>query len=292
MDTGFRIPVERHTPTGRYAPSPTGDLHLGNLRTALLAWQHCRDMGGIFILRIEDTDTPRNVAGSESRILKDLEWLGIDWDEGPDKGGPAAPYRQSERSSFYEEAMHRLAAGGLVYPCRCSRKDLQNAPSAPHGNEGPVYPGHCRPEEPRPLQYDPSKDCSWRYRVDLSPDTSFFDELHGEQRADLRKECGDFVVRRRDGLWAYQLACAVDDGLMGITHVLRGEDLLTSTFRQVSLLQVLGFTIPLYRHVPLVLDPSGQRLSKRDGSESLRKLRQAGLSPEDARKQLLGEHST
>lgn len=179
-----------------------------------------------------------------------------------------------------------------MYPCRCSRKDLRNAPSAPHGNEGAAYPGYCRPEEPRPLPYDPLSDCSWRYRVDLSPDASFFDELHGEQHADLRKECGDFVVRRRDGLWAYQLACALDDGLMGITHVVRGEDLLSSTFRQVSLLQALGFTIPLYRHVSLVLDATGQRLSKRDGSESLRKLREAGLSPEDVRIQLLKENST
>jgi len=272
---------------GRYAPSPTGDLHLGNLRTALLAWQQAREADGIFILRVEDIDTPRNVPGSEQRIIEDLRWLEIEWDEGPDFGGPAAPYRQSDRDHYYTLAMHELAAAGLVYPCRCSRKDLQSAPSAPQGPEGPIYPGTCRPPEVAPVVFDLTGNCSWRFRVDVAPEVSCKDNSMGPQHVDLSATHGDFVVRRRDGLWAYQLACAVDDGLMGVTDVVRGADLLTSTPRQIALLQALKLPVPTYVHVPLMLDQNGQKMSKRDGSISLRSLLGRGFSPVVARQHLL-----
>jgi glutamyl-tRNA synthetase len=278
-------PTPRNRPVGRYAPSPTGDLHLGNLRTALLAWQQIRNLGGIFILRIEDLDTPRNVPGAEQRIIADLRWLGLDWGEGPDVGGPAAPYRQSERSLIYETALEKLSALGLTYYCTCSRKDLQEA-SAPHGPEGPVYPGTCRDRKLRCEDLPPG-GAAIRFRTGRAPLVSFTDEILGTQTFDLAQLCGDFVIRRRDGLWAYQLACAVDDALMGITHVLRGEDLLSSTPRQLAVIRALNLPEPAYSHVPLVLDASGRRMSKRDGSQSLQSLRSSGLSLDEARRRIL-----
>lgn len=267
---------------GRYAPSPTGDLHLGNLRTALGAWRECRAKSGTFILRIEDIDIPRTVAGSERRIVEDLKWLGIDWEEGPDAGGPAAPYRQSERSEIYRAALEHLQDIGLVYPCRCSRKDLRSAASAPHGPEGPegpIYPGKCRPENGNaPL---PGEEVAWRFRVDRDPIIEFADLELAARRMNLEAESGDFVVLRRDGLWAYQLACAVDDGLMGVTHVVRGADLVTSTFRQIAILRALQLPVLQYRHLPLVLDVAGNRMSKRDGSDGIRGLEAKGLARQE-----------
>lgn len=301
-----RTPIPRDRPVGRYAPSPTGDLHLGNLRTALLAWRQIRDLGGVFILRIEDIDAPRTVAGGEERLIDDLRWLGLDWDEGPDVGGPAGPYRQSERGGIYQAALAQLERAGLTYLCTCSRKDLQRyaatvhtgatlAPaahhetseaSAPHGNEGPAYPGVCRDADPA-LQRACPLGASVRFRIDAAPLIEFTDEIAGPQRFDLRALSGDFVIRRRDGLWAYQLACAVDDALMGVTHVLRGQDLITSAPRQIALIRALGLREPRYAHVPLVLDAAGRRMCKRDGSCSLRQLREAGLTPEAARAAIL-----
>lgn len=277
-------PFPRACPVGRYAPSPTGDLHLGNLRTALEAWRDARARGGLFLLRIEDLDTPRTVPGSEARLIEDLRWLGIDWDEGPDLpggGGPAGPYRQSERLDLYRAALVRLADAGLVYGCTCSRKDLREA-SAPHGPEGPIYPGTCRD---RGIDLD--ADCALRFRVDRAPLVEFTDLELGPQRFHLEEMSGDFIVRRRDGLFAYQLACALDDALMGITHVVRGADLLASTPRQIALLKALSLPVPLYRHIPLVADAEGRRMSKRDGSQSVRSLREAGMSPEEARALIL-----
>ncbi|MGI8906480.1 MAG: tRNA glutamyl-Q(34) synthetase GluQRS [Candidatus Sumerlaeaceae bacterium] len=275
----LRFRPARTQPVGRYAPSPTGELHLGNLRTALAAWRDCRASGSLFILRIEDIDTPRKVAGSELRILEDLRWLGIDWDEGPDVGGPAAPYRQSERSHLYSAAFDYLREHELIYPCRCSRKDLRSAPSAPHESEGAIYPGTCRPENGNPPAA--GDEVAWRFRVRPDPLLEFADVEPGSQRTRPETEMGDFVVLRRDGLWAYQLACAVDDGLMGITRVVRGADLIGSTPRQIALLRALNLPVPEYRHLPLMLDGSGQRMSKRDGSLGLSKLREQGLSPGD-----------
>lgn len=301
-------PIPRDRPVGRYAPSPTGDLHLGNLRTALLAWRQIRDLGGIFILRIEDVDAPRTVAGSEERMIDDLRWLGLDWDEGPDIGGPAGPYRQSERSTIYQAALDQLDRAGLTYLCTCSRKDLQRfierdatsppgtsseptEASAPHGNEGPAYPGRCREADPDRQRAHPL-GAAIRFRVDAAPRIEFNDEVAGFQYYDLTTLSGDFVIRRRDGLWAYQLACAVDDALMGVTHVLRGEDLITSTPRQIAIIRALGLPEPRYAHVPLVLDERGQRMCKRDGSCSLRTMREAGVPPEAARAAILGARIT
>ena len=282
---GLLTPLVRAGGVGRYAPSPTGDLHLGNLSTALAAWEDCRTRNATFIMRIEDVDSPRNVAGAEQRILDDLRWLGIDWDEGPDVGGPAGPYRQSERDRIYLAALEALIAADLVYPCTCSRRDLQGDAAAPHGPEGPVYPGTCsarRIEQGAPLP----AGASLRFRVDRDPIIRIDDEAMGAHDFDLRALCGDFVIRRRDGLWAYQFVCAVDDALMGITRVVRGADLLTSAPRQVALMRALGWAPPRYRHVPLLLDEQGNRMSKRDGSQTMALWREQGVTPHQARQRL------
>lgn len=276
-------PLRRDRPVGRYAPSPTGELHLGNLRTALVAWRECRRLGGIFILRIEDIDGPRTVAGAEERLIDDMRWLGIDWDEGPDVGGPAGPYRQSERGDLYAAALARLSEADQTYLCTCSRKDLREA-SAPHDNgaDGPVYPGTCRERDAADQARHPA-GAATRLRLEDGEQVAFTDRWQDEIQYDLERRCGDFVIRRRDGLWAYQLACAVDDGLMGVTHVVRGRDLLSSTPRQIAILNRLGLPVPEYGHIPLVLDGQGEKMCKRDGSCSLRSLREAGLTPSQAR---------
>ena len=281
----FLTPVSRTSAVGRYAPSPTGDLHLGNLSTACAAWEDCRARNGVFIMRIEDIDGPRNVAGSEERILDDLCWLGIDWDEGPDVGGPAGPYRQSERNDIYLAALRALIEEDLVYPCTCSRRDLQGDAAAPHGPEGPIYPGTCS-ESTMKLDGPLPTEAALRFRVDRDPLVRIEDEMMGTHEFDLRALCGDFVIRRRDGLWAYQFACAVDDALMGVTRVVRGADLLTSAPRQVALMRALGWTPPQYSHVPLVLDEEGHRMSKRDGSQTIAQWREAGVTPQQARQRL------
>lgn len=275
-------PIRRDRPVGRYAPSPTGDLHLGNIRTALVAWQSIRRQGGIFILRVEDIDRPRTVAGAEEQMLDDLRWLGIDWDEGPDVGGPAGPYRQSDRDAIYEAALAKLEAAGLTFPCTCSRKDLREA-SAPHGDEGPVHLG-CR----RPVRSE-RDGASIRFRAGLDPIVEFVDRFRGPQKFNLDELCGEFVIRRRDGLWAYQLACAVDDALMGVSEVVRGGDLLTSTPRQIAIMRAMGLPIPAYEHIELVIDGDGKRMCKRDGSRSIRSLREQGMSPESAREVIMGQ---
>ena len=261
---------------GRYAPSPTGRLHLGNLRTALVAWLQTRLQGGEFILRIEDLDKPRIRSGSTEAILADLTWLGLDWDEGPDIGGPRAPYTQSHRQSLYQAALDKLTQQHLIFPCYCSRKDIALAASAPHaGEEGAIYPGICRNE---PSENFHHRTPALRYCV---PDETFtfVDAIAGMQQQHLAHEVGDFVVRRADGLYAYQLAVVVDDILMGITDVVRGADLLSSTARQLALFQALGTARPpRYWHVPLVCDELGQRLSKRENAASLEFWRNAGMN--------------
>lgn len=285
-DSSLPPPIPRDRPVGRYAPSPTGDLHLGNLRTAIVAWESIRRQGGIFILRIEDIDRPRTVAGAEARMLDDLRWLGLDWDEGPDVGGPAGPYRQSERGDIYAAALEKLTAAGLTYPCTCSRRDMREA-SAPHGEEGERRHVCCNRD--RPLDRPLTVPAAIRLRVGRGQAIEFNDRRLGPQEFDLDRLCSDFVVRRRDGLWAYQLACAVDDGLMGITEVVRGGDLLTSTPRQIALLQALGLPLPAYEHIELVRDDTGRRMCKRDGSCSLRTLRAQGLSPRQARDLIMSQ---
>lgn len=257
---------------GRFAPSPTGALHLGLARTALLGFLHARAAGGVFVLRSEDIDTPRVVPGADDALRRDLAWLGIEWDEGPDVGGRFAPYVQSERSLLYERAIEVLREKGLAYPCSCSRRDISLA-SAPHGVSelGPVYPGTCRSGPTRPEQ-----PLSLRMRVS-SPLPTFTDALIGEVAPEAQ---GDFVLRRADGLFSYQLAVVVDDIAMNISHVLRGDDLRSSTAWQLELYRALESPPPTFIHVPLVVGPDGTRLSKRHGAASVASLREAGVSAE------------
>lgn len=259
---------------GRFAPSPTGYIHLGNVWTAFLAWLQVRQQKGTLILRIEDIDEQRSKPEYTQALLEDLAWLGLDWDEGPGKGGPYGPYIQQERYSLYEKALQELQAKHLLYPCYCSRARLQ-AIGAPHEGEHRLYDGHCygMPEEQR-RQMD--RKPSWRVHVP-HVSVSFTDGSYGPFSDYLPRACGDFVVRRADGLYAYQLAVAVDDGSMGITHVLRGRDLLSSTAQQIWLMEVLGYTPPSYTHVPMLIDASGNRLSKRQQGITVRSLRDRGV---------------
>lgn len=259
---------------GRFAPSPTGYIHLGNVWTAFLAWLQVRQQKGALILRIEDIDEQRSKPEYTQALLEDLAWLGLDWDEGPGKGGPYGPYIQQERYSLYEKALQELQAKHLLYPCYCSRARLQ-AIGAPHEGEHRLYDGHCygMPEEQRRQM---GRKPSWRVHVP-HVSVSFTDGSYGPFSAYLPRVCGDFVVRRADGLYAYQLAVAVDDGSMGITHVLRGRDLLSSTAQQIWLMEVLGYTPPSYTHVPMLIDASGNRLSKRQQGITVRSLRDRGV---------------
>ncbi len=268
---------------GRYAPSPTGALHVGNARTALLAWLQVRAQGGAFVLRIEDLDRPRTVPGAAERLCEELRWLGLDWDEGPDVGGPFGPYVQSERTASYNEALRSLQARGRLYPCFCSRQEIARAASAPHGpqDDGPRYPGTCRALAPEVAAARATAGRSPALRFQVAPGpVSFCDGVRGPLAVDVDATVGDFVVRRADGLHSYQLAVAVDDALMAITDVLRGDDLLTSAPRQVQLLHALGLATPRYAHVPLVLGPDGERLAKRNGEVQLGWLRERGVAPE------------
>lgn len=267
---------------GRYAPSPTGALHLGNLRTALLAWLFARAAGGEFILRVEDLDRPRVRPGATEGMLADLRWLGLDWDEGPDVGGAYAPYAQSERQALYETYLQRLSEAGLVYPCYCSRAEIARAASAPHGDEGPRYPGICRHlSAARRRAYEAAgRRPSLRFRVDDERVVSFRDLVAGQVSQHVQESVGDFILRRSDGIFAYQFAVVIDDGLMRVNQVVRGADLLSSTARQILLFETLGFAVPAFAHVPLWLDSAGQRLSKRIQSAGLQPLRAGGATPE------------
>jgi glutamyl-tRNA synthetase len=258
-------------------------LHLGNARTALLAWLDARSRGGAFIMRIEDLDRARVPAGAERGVLEELAWLGLDWDEGPDRGGPFAPYRQSERAADYDAAIDRLLAAGRAFPCACSRADVARAAQAPHESDedGPRYPGTCRalpPDEVRARVAAQGRAAAIRFagggeRID------FTDEIHGRVAADAAG-IDDFVLRRADGTAAYQLAVVVDDAAMGMTRVVRGDDLLRSTPRQLALYRALALQPPAFAHVPLVLTPSGERLAKRTRPEAIADLRARGVAPE------------
>jgi glutamyl-tRNA synthetase len=269
---------------GRFAPSPTGALHLGNARTALLAWLQARAAGGAFVMRVEDLDFGRVRPGVMQTQLDELRWLGLDWDEGPDVGGPHAPYVQSRREDRYDAALRRLAERGALFECACSRRDIAAAASAPHaGEEGPRYPGSCRerrvdPAAPSLMAHGRSL-LALRMRVDPGG-VCFDDLLMGRCRFSPAEETGDFVVRRKDGAAAYQLAVAVDDAAMGITHVVRGGDLLSSTARQLLVYRALDLPEPAFLHVPLMLGEDGERLAKRHGSVSLGELRARGVASE------------
>ena len=260
--------------TGRYAPSPSGRMHLGNLCCCLLAWLSAKSKGGQVLLRIEDLDTLRCPRVFADAIVDDLAWLGLSAD-GPDP----VPY-QSERSELYQHYYDVLADRGLVYPCFCSRSQL-HAASAPHRSDGQVvYQGTCRGLTPAEIAArSKTKAPAWRVQV---PDEviGFTDGHMGYYEENLARDCGDFYLRRGDGVFAYQLAVVVDDALMGVTEVVRGADLLSSTPRQLWLYRELGLPAPQFYHLPLLLAPDGRRLSKRDGDQSLANLR-ARFSPEE-----------
>lgn len=268
---------------GRYAPSPSGPLHLGNLRTALLAWLFARAAGGSFILRIEDLDHPRARPGAVASMIDALRWLGLDWEEGPERSGVHGPYIQSQRTALYEAALAQLRRGGLVYPCFCTRAELAHIASAPHAGEGRSrYPGTCRTLSSRERQrrMREGRQFSWRFRIP-DDDIVFHDALVGPLRESPAQTVGDIVVRRADGVFAYQLAVVVDDGMMEVTQVVRGADLLGSTARQLALCAALGYRPPdSYAHVPLLSNAAGARLSKRDNATGLAPLRQQGRRPE------------
>jgi glutamyl/glutaminyl-tRNA synthetase len=272
---------------GRIAPSPTGYLHVGHAMTFWRAQERARASSGVMILRIEDLDPQRCRPEFGEAILDDLSWFGIEWQEGPDVGGPHAPYRQSERRSLYLEGWRKLQQDSLVYPCCCSRKDIQQAGVAPHDeDEEPIYPGTCRPQASRANSDlpDEPRGVHWRFRVPDGEELHFFDEQLGDQIAIAGRDFGDFVVWRKDDVPAYQLAVTMDDAAMQIAEVVRGEDLLLSTFRQLLLYRALGKAPPRFFHTPLIRDESGKRLAKRHASLSLRELRAAGMSADEIRK--------
>ena len=250
----------RATKRTRFAPSPTGDLHLGGTLCALASRDLAHEAGGAFVVRMEDLDPPRVVAGAAERILDDLEWLGLGGDEGPRAGGPTGPYVQSARFSFYEAALTTLEGNGRTYPCDCSRAEIARVASAPHEGEDVIYPGTCKDKDPsREMRRPPAI----RFRG---------------------VACDDFVLRRGDGVFSYQLAVSVDDLAMAIAVVVRGEDLHSSTPRQVALMKALGASddeVPSYVHLPLVRDASGERLSKRTAGGRVRALEDGGLSAKE-----------
>jgi glutamyl-tRNA synthetase len=263
-------------PVGRLAPSPTGAQHIGNARTYLLAWLSLRSRSGRVILRIEDIDSPRIKPGAAQQAVDDLRWLGLDWDEGP--------YVQTQRIAHYQSAFAQLQRQELVYPCTCTRSDVEAAASAPHvGQEGPIYPGTCAAHTAADAEKLPGRPFAWRLRT-TDRQRQFVDRFAGPQTCNVARELGDFVVCKSDGSPAYQLAVVVDDHAMGISEVLRGDDLLPSAFRQLELYDAFGQAPPQFAHVPLVVGPDGRRLAKRHGDTRIATLREQGVRPE----QLIG----
>lgn len=270
---------------GRLAPSPTGLLHLGHARTFWTARQRARAHDGILVLRNEDLDPARSKPEFTDAMLQDLRWFGFQWQEGPDCGGSFGPYAQSERRALYLAALEKLRAAGHLYPCTCSRKDIQSAARAPHESDDaePLYPGTCRPSKNSAFR-TPDSAFSWRFLVPDGETISFTDANLGPQQFVAGKDFGDFVVWRHDDVPAYQLAVVVDDGAMHITEVVRGADLLVSTARQLLLYRALGLTPPAFYHCPLMTDETGRRLAKRHYALSLRTLRESGATPETLRR--------
>ncbi|MFY0564571.1 tRNA glutamyl-Q(34) synthetase GluQRS [Archangium lansingense] len=259
---------------GRFAPSPTGRIHLGNARSALLGWLQARAAGGQFLLRIEDLDRARCKPQFLEDLYRDLRWLGLDWDE--------TPLVQSQRDDVYREALEKLERTGRVYPCFCTRAEIARAASAPHGlsEEGPRYPGTCATLSPEAVaERARTRVPALRFRA-APGEWCFEDGLHGRTCQDVAALVGDFVVRRNDGVASYQLAVVVDDAASHITDVLRGDDLLTSTPRQLQIYEALGLTPPRFWHVPLVLGEDGKRLAKREGAFAVAELRERGIAVE------------
>jgi glutamyl-tRNA synthetase len=259
---------------GRLAPSPTGAQHLGNARTYLIAWLSAISQGGRVLLRIEDIDSPRTRAGASEQALVDLRWLGLEWD--------GAPIIQTSRLALYERALALLKEKDLVYPCTCTRSDVESAASAPHlEHEGPVYPSTCagRRASDAPALAEARRTFCWRFRVPAAS-PGFIDGFRGPCATDLKTLGGDFVVWKTTRTPAYQLSVVVDDADMGVTEVVRGDDLIPSTPRQLLLYEALGWRPPRFTHVPLVVGPDGRRLAKRHGDTRLSALREEGVRPE------------
>ena len=257
---------------GRLAPSPTGALHLGNARTFMVAWLRARSLGGKVVFRMEDLDHPKDKPGAAAEAVRDLRWLGFDWDE---------EYVQSERKWLYRDALDALVSKGLAYPCVCSRRDVESAQSAPHAGEQLHYPGTCRGRfaswrEAAEVRANPC----WRFRVPDGAVVSFDDAFAGRFVQDVPKELGDFPLARDEFGAGYTLACVVDDVAMGVTEVVRGDDLLPATPAQILVADALGSAPPSYCHVPLVVGPDGRRLAKRHGDTRIASLRAAGWSAE------------
>jgi glutamyl-tRNA synthetase len=269
---------------GRLAPSPTGLLHLGHAATFWTACQRACEANGRLVLRNEDLDPQRSKPQYVQAFMEDLYWLGITWQEGPDIGGPFAPYLQSERYNFYRDAWQRLRDSGHIFPCSCSRKDLAQSASAPHDTDDePIYSGRCRHLVSEAKHYETPAGVNWRFRVPDGERIAYTDLHLGVQSYTAGDDFGDFLVWRRDDVPAYQLAVVVDDAAMKITEVVRGADLLRSTARQILLLRALGFPQPAYYHCDLLRDEHGRRLAKRSDALSLRHLRRQGLTPDQVR---------
>jgi glutamyl-tRNA synthetase len=270
--------------TVRFSPAPTGGLHLGGARTALMNWLVARGSGGRFIVRIEDTDTDRCDPACEAGIADDLAWLGLDWDEGPEVGGPHAPYRQSDRlaEDVYAGAVERLVLDGAVYACFCTAAELgHDRELDERAGVAPRYHGACcdLPAAEASERLEAGESATWRFRVPQGPPVTFHDLVHGPMVFE-RDAVGDFIVVRSDGRPVYDLAAAVDDLAMGVTLVLRGDDHLSNTARQILLIEAMGGAAPRYAHVPLVNGTDGRPLSKSRGAASIGDLREAGYLPE------------
>lgn len=267
--------------TGRLAPSPTGGLHMGNARTFLIAWLNARATGGRIVFRMEDLDADRARADAAEAAITDLRWLGLDWDEGPDIGGPHGPYVQSDRTGIYRDALSSLIDSELVYPCTCTRAEIARVASAPHAeDEAPAYPGTCaRRTASDALRMDSQGTrYAWRFRA-AGRTVEWTDINLGVQQHELDRIGGDFIVARSGDVFSYQLAVVVDDAAMRVNQVVRGRDLVDSTPRQILIQQALGLPMPVYQHVGLVLGPDGKRLAKRDMSVKLSQIRDLGVLP-------------
>lgn len=273
---------------GRLAPSPTGAQHLGNARTFLVTWLACRLAQGRLLLRIEDLDTPRTKPGAIQQAMDDLRWLGLDWDSDENPSALGTFLLQSERENRYAEVLAQLQEKNLVYPCSCTRSEVESAASAPHESilDGVVYSGHCSNRNPSDAKglLDQGIAFAWRFRF-REGFLSWFDELYGLQRLKAKELLGDFVVGRSYGVTAYQLAVVVDDHDSGVNHVVRGNDLIYSTFRQQAIYEAMGWQSPHWLHLPLVVGADGRRLAKRHGDTRLSRYRETGVSTES----LLGE---
>lgn len=268
-------------PRGRLAPTPTGLLHVGHARTFALAAERARRGGGTLVYRTEDLDASRCRPEFAEAALADLRWLGLEWQEGPDVGGPCGPYVQSARLPWFTEVWRRLQASGAIYPCDKSRKDVARSLTAPHAEDDaePIFPPELRPAHGLGRALAAPGASNWRFRVPDGETIAFDDALRGPQAFVAGRDFGDFLVWRKDGFPAYELAVVADDHAMGITEVVRGADLLLSTARQLLIYRALGWTAPAWAHAPLIVDAEGRRLAKRTTGLSIRELREAGRTP-------------